>query len=274
MKAGKKKILFVSQEIMPYLPETRLSHMGRYLPQKIQEKGNEIRTFMPKYGCIRERRNQLHEVIRLSGMNLIINKNDHPLTIKVASIPAARMQVYFIDNEDYFGRQYLIKNENGGEFSDNDERIIFFARGVLETIKKLNWAPDLIHCLGWFSSLVPLYIKKAYNEEPLFQNTKVVYSINGEEFTKPFHKNFKNKIMMEGITKKDVEVVKEPDYVNLNKLAINMSDGVVKGKEEINSDLEQYIADSNKPYLVHQGTDDSSEADEYIKLYNQIFENS
>src|SRR3989339_2127568 len=159
----KTKVLYISQEITPYLPESKMSIIGRQLPQGIQEKGKEIRTFMPRYGCINERRNQLHEVIRLSGMNLIIDDTDHPLIIKVASIQAARMQVYFIDNEDYFQRKFVLQDKNGAFFKDNDERAIFFARGVLETVQKLRWSPDIIHCHGWFTALVPLYIKKSFN---------------------------------------------------------------------------------------------------------------
>ena len=158
----KKKILYISQEITPYLPESEMSEIGRYLPQGAQERGREIRTFMPRYGCVNERRNQLHEVIRLSGMNLVIKDTDHPLIIKVASIQAARMQVYFIDNEDYFQRKCALTDEEGKEFVDNDERAVFFARGVLETVIKLRWAPDIIHCHGWLTSLIPLYIKKYY----------------------------------------------------------------------------------------------------------------
>lgn len=173
---AKKRVLFISSEIMPYLPESEMSHIGRYLPQGIQEKGKEIRTFMPRFGCINERRNQLHEVIRLSGMNLIINDTDHPLIIKVASIQSARMQVYFIDNEDYFQRKHIITDEKGQFFEDNDERAIFFARGVFETVKKLRWAPDLIYCQGWFTSLVPLYLKKEYADDPIFAHSKVVFS--------------------------------------------------------------------------------------------------
>ena len=180
------KVLFISQEITPYLPETEMSLIGRNLPQGIQEKGKEIRTFMPRYGCINERRNQLHEVIRLSGMNLIIDDTDHPLIIKVASIQAARMQVYFIDNEEYFFRKNVLTNDEKNYYEDNDERAIFFARGVLETVKKLRWSPDLIHCHGWFTSLVPLFIKKHFKDEPLFMNSKVVYSIYDDEFTNVF----------------------------------------------------------------------------------------
>jgi starch synthase len=189
----KTKILFVSQEIMPYLPETKMSKIGRNLPQGIQEKGREIRTFMPKYGCINERRNQLHEVIRLSGMNLIIDDTDHPLLIKVASIQSARMQVYFIDNEDFFQRKQTLTDTDGNHFKDNDERAIFFARGVLETVKKLRWSPDIVHCQGWITSLVPLYLKRAFNEDPLYANSKVIYSVYDDEFPEPLNDSFKTK---------------------------------------------------------------------------------
>jgi starch synthase len=179
-----------------------MANMGRYLPQAVQEKGLEVRIFMPKFGSINERRNQLHEVIRLSGMNIIIDDTDHPLIIKVASIPAARMQVYFIDNEDYFHRKNTVANENNEEYDDNDERAIFFARGVMETVKKLRWSPDVIHCEGWITALVPLYVKKSYNDDPFFKHSKVVYSIFDDEFKKPLDEKFMDKILMDGIQKK------------------------------------------------------------------------
>ena len=166
----KTRVLFVTQEILPYLEETAMAKIGRFLPQGIQERGKEIRTFMPRYGNINERRNQLHEVIRLSGMNLIIDDADHPLIIKVASIQQARMQIYFIDNEDYFQRKFTIADKNGKFFEDNDERTIFFARGVLETVKKLGWGPDIVHCHGWFTSLLPVYLKKAYKVNECLTN--------------------------------------------------------------------------------------------------------
>src|SRR5680860_646054 len=193
----KKKILYISQEITPYLPDSQMSDIGRHLPQGVQEKGREIRTFMPRYGCVNERRNQLHEVIRLSGMNLVINDTDHPLIIKVASIQAARMQVYFIDNEDYFQRKHVMADSKGVEFNDNDERAVFFARGVLETVIKLRWAPDIIHCHGWLTSLVPLYLKKYYYNDPLFKNSKVIYSMYNDDFKKSLNNGFSEKLLME-----------------------------------------------------------------------------
>jgi starch synthase len=263
----KTKVLFVSQEITPYLPETEMSKAGRYLPQGIQERGKEIRTFMPKFGSINERRNQLHEVIRLSGMNLIIDDTDRPLIIKVASIQSARMQVYFIDNEDYFQRKFTLKDENGEYFSDNDERAIFFARGVLETVKKLRWAPDIVHCQGWFTSLLPLYLKKAYNEEPLFTDSKVVYSIYDDEFEKPLRTEFKNKLKIEGITNKDIKQIKDdPNYVNLSKMAIDNADGVIKGSQNINPELEQYFDELNTPKLGYQTEE------KYIDAYSEFYD--
>lgn len=261
-----KKVLFIFQEITPYLPESELSVIGRNLPQGIQEAGKEIRTFMPRYGCINERRNQLHEVIRLSGMNLIIDDTDHPLIIKVASIQSVRLQVYFIDNEDFFHRKAIIKNKEGKEFVDNDERAIFFARGVLETVKKLRWSPDIIHCHGWMSALVPLFIKKSYNDDPFFQHSKMVYSAYDNAFKNDFRELFKDKILMPGIEPSDLELVDKPDFVNLNKLAINYSDAVIQGSETIDSEISDFIKSQNKSFLGYQNPDD------YIKAYDNFYD--
>lgn len=245
----KLKVLFISQEITPYLPESEIATIGRELPQGIQERGKEIRTFMPRFGSINERRNQLHEVIRLSGMNLIIDDTDHPLIIKVASIQAARMQVYFIDNEDYFHRKFVLQDKNGTFFKDNDERAIFFARGVLETVQKLRWSPDVIHCHGWFTGLVPLYIKKSFKDNPLFSDAKVVYSVYNDGFDKELDKNFKNKLLFDGITKKDVDILQSPSFENLTKLAIDNSDGVIMGSEASNPIFSEYAKGKNKKVM-------------------------
>ncbi|QIA09804.1 glycogen/starch synthase [Draconibacterium halophilum] len=262
----KKRILYISQEITPYLPESEMSEIGRYLPQGVQERGREIRTFMPRYGCVNERRNQLHEVIRLSGMNLVINDADHPLIIKVASIQAARMQVYFIDNEDYFQRKAVLHDEDGNEFEDNDERAVFFARGVLETVIKLRWAPDIIHCHGWLTSLVPLYIKKYYYNDPLFQNSKLVYSVYNDDFKQTLDSKFNEKLLLEGITSDDVKTIEEPTYTNVSKMAIDYSDAVVQGTENINTDVKKYIKDSDKLFLDYQPKET------YIDAYNEFYD--
>ena len=194
---AKGRILYINQEIIPYSPETEVSYYGRYLPSYIQEQGREIRTFMPRFSYVNERRNQLHEVIRLSGMNLIINDNDHQLIIKVASIPSARIQIYFIDNDDYFERKAVLVDEAGEEFEDNDERAIFFARGVLETVKKLNWTPTVVHCLGWMSAITPIYLKKVFNDDPLFRDVKIVVTLCDDRFEKQLSDDFKDKIANE-----------------------------------------------------------------------------
>lgn len=261
-----KKVLFISQEITPYLGETKLSKIGRYLPQGIQEKGKEIRTFMPRYGSINERRNQLHEVIRLSGMNLIIDDTDHPLIIKVASIQSARMQVYFIDNEDYFQRKHTVADAGGREFEDNDERALFFARGVIETVKKLRWAPDIVHCHGWMAALVPVYLRNIYNDDPLFHNYKIVYSVYNNDFKTPFRPTFADKLRFDGIDGESLKLVKTPDFVNVSKLAIKYSDAVIVGSEEINSELQKHIRSLNKPVLEFQ--DESK----YIDAYNDFYD--
>jgi len=262
----KTKILFIQQEITPYLKESHMGIIGRYLPQGIQEKNREIRTFMPRFGNINERRNQLHEVIRLSGMNLIIDDTDHPLIIKVASIQQARMQIYFIDNEDYFQRKFTFTDKNEKFFKDNDERTIFFSRGVIETVKKLGWSPDIIHCHGWLTSLVPLYIKKAYKDNPLFTDTKVVFSIYDDDFKDTLNKDFANKIKLEGITAKDLKYYKNPSYVNIIKAAIDFSDAVIFGSQKINRELEGYVKESEKPYLEFQPMD------KYIDAFSDFYD--
>ncbi|MDU1904140.1 MAG: glycogen/starch synthase [Dysgonomonas sp.] len=251
-----KKVLFITQEIFPYLPESNLAENCRYIPQAIQEKGKEIRTFMPKFGNINERRNQLHEVIRLSGMNLIIDDTDHPLIIKVASIQAARMQVYFIDNDDFFSRKYTTTDDEGNEFPDNDERSIFYVRGVLETIKKLRWIPDVIHCHGWMTALTPLYIKTAFADDPCFKDTKVVYSLYNDDFKVPFPEKFASKLKLAGITDKDVkDIAGAPvDYVKLTDFAMKYSDGVVQCEETVNPALLEYIEKNKLQFLPYQGS--------------------
>ena len=262
----KARILFVSQEIIPYLRDSQMGYIGRHLPQGIQERGREIRTFMPRFGHINERRNQLHEVIRLSGMNLIIDDTDHPLIIKVASIQSARMQIYFIDNEDYFQRKFMFRDKNNKFYKDNDERAVFFSRGGIETVKKLGWAPDLIHCHGWMTSLVPLYIKRAYRDNPLFSDTRVVMSIYDDDFEEAWNKDSGNKIKLDGITNKDLKHYKKPTYGNVMKTAIDFSDGVIVGSETVNAELLDYINETGKPMLPYQPLD------RFIDAYNIFYD--
>ncbi len=247
----KKRVLFISQEMKPFLPSSDVSDIARKLPQGIQESGKEIRVFMPRYGVINERRHQLHEVIRLSGMNLIINDIDHPLIIKVASVPQAKMQVYFIDNDDFFKRKSTFANEKGEEFEDNDERAMFFSRGVLETVKKLGWIPDVIHCHGWMSALSVLYLKKLYHNEPHFDNIKVIYSVYNTSFNKNLGSNLKDKLKFDGLKDEDIELLNEGDFVSLNKLAMSLADGVIKGSEKLDDELESYFESLENPTLEY-----------------------
>lgn len=269
---GKKRILYVCQEIKPYLVESDMASLCRALSQGMQERGNEIRTFMPRYGCINEYRNQLHEVIRLSGMNLIIDDTDHPLIIKVASIQAARMQVYFIDNDDYFQHRQMVADENGVEYTDNDERAIFYARGVLETVKKLRWCPDVIHCQGWMSAFVPLYIKKAYQDEPSFRDSKVVFSVFGDDFKSEFQGDLVEKLMLKGIERSDVDnIIKTPaNYEELCKLAIAYSDGVIQNSEKVNENVMKFARESGIPVLDYQSPE--TYVDAFNNFYDEVWE--
>ena len=263
-----KKILFINQEIIPYVPENELAVMGKKVPQCIQEKGHEIRTFMPKWGNINERRGQLHEVIRLSGMNLIINDTDHPLIIKVATIVQTRVQVYFIDNDDYFSKRQMLLDENGAEYADNGERAIFFARGVLETVKKLRWIPDVIHCQGWMSAVVPLYIKTAYHDEPSFANTKVVTSLFSKSLSSDLGADFKKSLEFREAKAELLDKYNDKfDIEELGKLAIDYSDGIIEADKDVNKSLLKYAEDNNKPLLRFPGEDF---ADAYEAFYNQL----
>lgn len=264
-----KKILFVNQDIMPYVAETELSKMGRIVPQKIQEAKCEIRTFMPRWGNINERRGQLHEVIRLSGLNISINDIDHPLIIKVASIPATKVQVYFIDNEEFFTRKGQTTDDNGNLFSDNFERAAFFARGVIETIKKLRWTPDVIHCQGWMSSLVPLYVKRAYNEDPSMANVKVVTSFFEDHPVEMPGTDVKKSLVFNDITVESLSAYKDDfDGIELAKLAIDNSDGVIQASESINDNITAYANEKGKRCLGYTG-DDFAKA--YVDFYESLF---
>ncbi len=262
----KPKVLFVQQEITPYLKESHMGHIGRYLPQGIQERKKEIRTFMPRYGCINERRNQLHEVIRLSGMNLVIDNTDHPLIIKVASIQAARMQIYFIDNEDFFQRKFTLTDKSGQYFEDNDERAVFFTRGVVETVKKLGWSPDLVHCNGWFTSLMPFYLKEVLKDNPMFGDTKVIYSIYNDGFPGALSQSMPSKLKVKGLDNGLLKKFDDPSFFNISKVAIDYADGIIFGDQNINPEVEAYARESGKSLLEYH------DMDTYLDAYNQFYD--
>ena len=256
------RILFISQEIYPYLAEeTPMRLLNRQLPEYFQSHGYETRTFMPKFGDINERRNQLHEVIRLSGMNLIISESDHPLLIKVASIQQARIQIYFIDNDDLFHRRKGVVDANGEEYADNDDRVIFFARGSIETVKKLRWTPNIILCSGWMSALAPLYLKKAYNNEPFFAHSKIVLMLDDQEYTKPFSTKFSEKLRIDGISNTDVRSIAgfPVGYEELMRLAVDYSDAVIYASPQVNQRVMNYAETKGKPILPYEECEDLNE---------------
>ncbi|MFI0491846.1 glycogen/starch synthase [Flavobacterium sp.] len=260
-----KRILYVSSEVVPYLAENEVSSMSYEVPKMINNLGGQIRIFMPRYGNINERRHQLHEVIRLSGMNLVVNDLDMPLIIKVASIPKERIQVYFIDNDEYFKRKATFTDEEGVLYPDNDERAIFFAKGVVETVKKLNWVPDIIHVHGWMAALLPIYMKHFYKNEALFSETKIVTSIYGQSFEGTLDKEMINKVTFDGIPKEAVLDLESPDYENIMKAAIIHSDAVIIASEKVSSSLTKFIESSGKPFLPFTPKEKFAEA--YVNFY-------
>ena len=260
-----KRILYVSSEVVPYLAENEVSLMSYEVPKMINDQGGQIRIFMPRYGNINERRHQLHEVIRLSGMNLVVNDMDMPLIIKVASIPKERIQVYFIDNDEYFKRKATFSDEEGTLFPDNDERAIFFAKGVVETVKKLNWVPDIIHVHGWMASLLPVYMKHYYKNEALFADTKIVTSVYNQSFDGSLNADMLKKVAFDEIAEEDIKLLAEPNYENIMKTAIAHSDGVIVSSENLSADLLKSVEESVKPFLPYVAKDKFAEA--YTNFY-------
>lgn len=261
-----KKVLFVSSELVPYLPENDVSLMSYEAPRMVNSKGGQIRIFMPRYGNINERRHQLHEVIRLSGMNLVINDMDQPLIIKVASIPKERIQVYFIDNEEYFKRKATFTDEEGALFPDNDERAIFFAKGVVETVKKLNWSPDIIHVHGWMASLLPVYLREYYADEPLFADSKIVTSVYGKSFEGSLNPEMNKKLTFDKIPEHCIARISPPTYNNLLKAAVDYSDAVILAAEELPDELKGYVEQLEKPVLPYVPLQEFEEA--YTEFYD------
>lgn len=270
MEMAKTKLLIVTHEMSPFLELTKIAEITRQLPQAMQDKGFEIRILMPRFGNINERRNRLHEVIRLSGMNIIIDDNDNPLIIKVASIPAARMQVYFLDNEDFFQRKQVFRDKDNKFFDDNDERTIFFCKGALETVKKLGWSPDIVHCHGWMTSLVPAFIKTTYKNDPTFKNSKVVYSVYENCFSEKLDADLHKKAVLADMTEADTKAFMAADCNSMHIGAITHADAVVLGDEKLSDEVLKFVKDSNKPTLAYNLTDDY---ENFYTFYEEISNN-
>lgn len=263
---SKTKVLVVSQEMQPYTAASEVANIARKLPQYIQENGMEIRVLMPRFGTINERRHRLHEVVRLSGMNIIVDDDDYPLIIKVASLPEARMQVYFLDNEDFFKRKRIFTDADDKPFEDNPDRMVFFCKGVIETVKKFGWAPDVVHCNGWMTSLIPLYLKTAYKSEPLFQHSKVAYSIYNGSPEQTFSDSFSTKASINDLTEDDLKAYQNGQGVALHHGAIAFADALIQGSEDIGDDIKAALSETDKPVLEYQGKED------FEASYKEFFE--
>jgi len=266
---SKKRVLFVTQEMNPYTTLTEISTLVKKLPQYAQEKGMEIRVLMPKYGLINERRHRLHEVVRLSGMNIIVDDDDFPLIIKVASLPGARLQVYFLDNEEFFRRKFMFEDAKEKPFDDNQDRMVFFCKGVLETVRKFGWPPDIIHCHGWMTSLVPFYLRTVYKDEPIFQNSKIIYSVYNNSLESTFDSRFVEKASINNLTPEDLKnYVNGDGRVDLHAGALVHADAVIKGSESYDKALAENIEGVDKPMLDYQ--DEESYLSAYVDFYKEL----
>jgi starch synthase len=268
----KKKVLIITQEMNPYTAISEISEIARRLPQYVQQKGMEIRVLMPKFGTINERRHRLHEVVRLSGMNIIVDDDDFPLIIKVASLPGARMQVYFLDNEDFFRRKSVFTDDEGEAFDDNEDRMVFFCKGAIETVKKFGWPPDIIHCHGWMTSLVPLYIKKAYKNEPLFRDSKVIYSMYENPLTDNFSDDFFAKASINALNEEDLEAYKTDGKIVVDRGAATFADGVIVGSESINESVTDMLAGLETPILEYPGAEKETYLPAYLEFFKSFLE--
>jgi starch synthase len=264
---SKKKVLIVTQEMSPFTDPSELADLTRKLPQYVQEKGMELRVLMPKFGTINERRHRLHEVVRLSGMNIIVDDDDYPLIIKVASMPEARIQVYFLDNDDFFRRKSVFQNEAGESYEDNVDRMVFFCKGVLETVRKFGWPPDIIHCHGWMTSLIPAYVKTAYKTEPLFQHSKVIYSLYNDAMGENLTDDFFTKAAINNMPHKDLDAYQNGAGITLHRGAISFADGIILGSETVTEAVQKALTEADKPVLEYQAEEPLAG---FIDFYNSL----
>lgn len=261
----KKRVLIIANELSPYLEITDFSDILNKLAVKTFDSGVEVRVIMPRFGVINERRHRLHEVVRLSGINVVVDKEDHPLLIKVASLPNARLQVYFMDNEDFFKRKFTFNDADGNFFEDNAERLIFFGKSALEIVKKFGWPPDIIHCHGWMTSLIPLFLKTSYKKEPVFANSKIIYTAQKEQFEEALHPDF-GKMLLNSVSVKDKDV---DVYTNGTNLALNLgackyADAILIGEENMNKEIKTLSSTKNKQVIPF----DEAWKDDINPLYN------
>lgn len=267
---SKLRILYVASEINPFLQTSKVAEFVRKLPQAMQERGMEIRILVPRFGLINERKNRLHEVVRLSGINIAVGDEEKPLVIKVASIPNAKLQVYFIDNEDYFHRKSVFFDKENNFYEDNDERAIFFCKGVIETVKKLGWAPDIVHCNDWMTSLIPMYLKTTYKNDPMFKETKTVFTIYDNFFDHKFNNDLIDKVKMIDIEDSMLNHLKSADFEGFIKLGAEYSDAVIKADDEFDKALHALVEDLSKEKKIDTIEKDENFLDSYYNLYNEL----
>lgn len=267
---SKLRILYVASEINPFLQTSEVADFVRKLPQAMQEKGMEIRILVPRFGIINERKNRLHEVVRLSGINIAVGEEEKPLVIKVASIPNAKLQVYFIDNEDYFHRKSVFHDKEDKFYEDNDERAIFFCKGVIETVKKLGWAPDIVHCNDWITSLIPIYLKTTYRNDPIFKNSKTIFTIYDNAFSHTFNQSMIQKVKMMDIEDSMLHNLKSADFAGLISLGAEYADAVIKAEEEVSESLNKLFKSLDEKNKVNTIEKDENFVDSYYNLYNEL----
>ena len=265
----KKRILFIANEMSPYLELTEFAEIVNKLAVLSNDNNMEVRCIMPRFGVINERRHRLHEVVRLSGINVTIDNDDYPLMIKVASLPNARLQVYFLDNEDYFKRKSIFADENNKWFDDNGLRTVLFCKGALETVKKFGWPPDIIHCSGWMTGLIPMYIKSVYKKEPVFSRSKLVFTIDENTFKEKLGTAFlKLSAISDGITKKEQDLYKDTTNSALFRVGASFADAISFGAAKIDKKLtEEFSKVKGKKVLKY---DEGSDLTDYLQLYTDL----
>ncbi len=269
----KKRLLIVTQEMEPYTIGNNISRLVAQLPKFLQDNGYELRILMPRYGVVNERRHRLHEVVRLSGMNIIVDDDDYPLIIKVASLPNSRLQVYFLDNEDYFKRKFIFDDASGKPFEDNPDRAAFFCKGAVETVKKFGWPPDLILCHGWLTSLLPLYLKTAYKTEALFANSTVVYNVFKDEHEKQGGERFLRKAAINNLSEADLEAFRDGDGISMHKGACAFADAIAIGSDLVDTSVDYLSVAQDKPILPwREGGTDAEFLDDYLEFFRQLSE--
>ena len=267
---SKLKILYVASEINPFLQTSEVANFVRKLPEAMQERGMEIRILVPRFGLINERKNRLHEVVRLSGINISVGDEEKPLIIKVASIPNAKLQVYFIDNEDYFQRKSVFLDKDNKFYSDNDERAIFFCKGVLETVKKLGWSPDIVHCNDWMTSLIPLYLKTRYKKDPIFKDSKSVFTVYNNHFTHKFTGDLLSKVKMLDIEDSMLKHLESGDFEGFIKIGAEYADAVVSGDSDYDESVQALITTLGKTTKINSFKEADNYLDAHFNLYTEL----